>query len=129
MRCVSFTIPELYAGFGECRGILYDEQNVLRFEFQVQDKLAGLLKSRVKSVRIPVEQIVSVQLTKGWFGSTWLGVKIVIQSSSLEAFKELPGATQGKVELTIARADVATAEAFVDGLYASHSVSPSHLPT
>ena len=125
MRCVPFSIPELYAGFGECRGMLYDEQSVLRFEFQVQDKLAGLLKSKVKSVRIPVEQIVSVQLTKGWFGSTWLGVKIVIQSTSLDALKELPGVTQGKVELTIARADVAAAETFVNGLYAAASVVSS----
>jgi hypothetical protein len=118
MRCVPFLIPELYAGFGECRGILYDEQNAFRFEFQVQDKLAGLLKSRVKTVRVPVEQIVSCQLTRGWFGSTWLGVKIVIQASSLDALKDVPGATQGKVELTIARPDVAAAESFLDGLYA-----------
>jgi hypothetical protein len=122
MRSVPFSLPSLYAGFGEGHGVLFDEQEALRFEFQVKDKLGGWLKGKVKNVRVPVNQIVSVQLTKGWLGSTWLGVKIIIQASGLEVLRDIPGASQGKLELSVARNDVAAAEAFVDGLYTDPEV-------
>ena len=74
MRSVPYSIPSLYAGFGECHGVLHDDGEALRFEYQVRDKLGGLIKGKVKTSRVPVDQIVSVQLTKGWLGATWLGV-------------------------------------------------------
>jgi hypothetical protein len=51
MNMVPFKIDDLYGGLGECHGLLRDEGENLCFEFQTQDSLAGVLKSRVREVR------------------------------------------------------------------------------
>lgn len=112
-----FTISEVYAGLGECHGLLKDEGEHLTLEFQVRDSLAGVLKSKVRQVQIPLDEVVSLTLTKGWLGTSWLGVKVVIQTSRLEAVKDVPGASQGRVDLGIARKDVEAAEMFVAHFY------------
>jgi hypothetical protein len=117
MNMVPFTIEDLYGGLGECHGLLRDEGENLCFEFRTQDSLAGLIRSRVREVRIPVKELVSVQLTKGWLGTTWLGVTIVIQAAKLDTLKEVPRSSQGRVELSIARKDADAAEKFVASLH------------
>ncbi len=117
MRSVPFTISSLFAGLGQCHGIIYDEGDSLRFEYQIKDSISGILKSGVKQVSIPVQQIISVELIKGWLGSVRTGVKIVLQGASLDSFKDLPGMNHGKIELSINRANTTLAQEFVDGLY------------
>ncbi|MFT3879080.1 MAG: hypothetical protein QM703_05390 [Gemmatales bacterium] len=117
MRSVPFTITSLFAGLGQCHGIVYDEEDSLRFEFQIKDSISGILKSGVKQVRIPVQQIISVDLVKGWLGSVRAGVKIILQGALLDSLKELPGMNQGKIELCISKANAALAQEFVEGLY------------
>ncbi len=117
MNMVPFTINELYGGLGECHGLLRDEGENLCFEFQTQDSLAGLIKSRVREVRIPVKELVSVTLTKGWLGTSWMGVTIVIQATKLDTLKDIPRSSQGRVELSIARKDRDAAEKFVANLH------------
>jgi hypothetical protein len=112
-----FKIGEIYAGFGECHGLLRDEGEHLTIEFQVQDSVAGVLKSKIRHVQIPLDEIVSLTLTKGWLGTSWLGVKVAIQTSRLETLKDVPGASQGRIELSIARKDVEAAEMFVAHFY------------
>jgi len=117
MNTVPFTLDNVWAGFGEGEGLLHDEGKQLRLEFQIKDALLGTLKSGVKQITIPFDDLVSVTLTKGWLGASWLGVKIVIQTRSLEMLKDVPGASQGRVELCVARKNVAAAEKFVDDLH------------
>lgn len=117
MNMVPFTIGDLYGGLGECHGLLRDEGDHLGFEFQTQDSLAGLIRSSVKEVRAPLKELVSVTLTKGWLGTTWLGVTIVIQAARLETLKDVPGMNQGRVELSIARKDRDAAEKLVADLH------------
>lgn len=117
VRSVPFTISSLYAGLGQCHGIVYDEGDSLRFEYQIKDSISGILKSGVKQVRIPVQQIISVDLVKGWLGSVRAGVKIVLQGASLDSFKDLPGTNQGKVELCINKANASLAQEFIEALY------------
>jgi hypothetical protein len=119
---VPFTI-ETWAGFGECRGLVRDDGENLVLEFQVSDSVAGLLKLPLKQVRVPIRALASVQLTKGWLGTTWLGVTIVLQGTSLETFKALPTASAGRVELRIAGKDAAWAEKFVAGLHENDATS------
>jgi len=116
VRSVPFTIPSLF-GLGQCHGIVYDEGDHFRFEYQVKDSISGMIKSAVKQVKIPVQEINSVQLIKGWLGSTWMGVKVVLQANSFETFKDIPGMTHGKIELEVTKANAAQAEEFVNGLY------------
>ena len=116
MNAVPFSL-DAFGGLGECHGLLKDEEAFLSLEFQTQDAVAGILKSDVKYVRIPWDDLVSIALTKGWLGTNWLGVKIVIQTTNLEILKDVPGATQGRIELSIARKDVEDAEYFIDDVY------------
>ena len=119
MNTVPFTIGDLYGGLGECHGLLRDEGEHLGFEFQTRDSVAGIIKSGVKQVRVPLKELVSVSLTKGWLGTSWLGVKIVVQAGRLETLKDVPGMSQGRVELSIARKDRDAAEKFVADLHQS----------
>jgi len=117
MSTVPFTLENVWAGFGEGEGLLHDEGTQLRLEFQLKDGVFGAVKSGVKQIVIPFEDLVSVTMTKGWLGTSWLGVKIVIQTRRLETLQDVPGASQGRVELCISRKNVAAAEKFVDDLH------------
>jgi hypothetical protein len=117
MNAVPFTVGHLYAGFGQCDGLLRDEGDQLALEFQIKDALAGILKTGVRQARFPLKDLVSVTLTKGWLGNTWLGVTINLQAARMETFQDVPGATQGRLELHVARKDIAAAERFVSGLH------------
>ena len=121
MNSVPFTLSELYGGLATCDGLLRDEGEKIVLEFQVKDAVAGFIKSGVREVRVPLKDLVSVTLTKGWLGTSWLGVKIVIQAARMELLKDVPGASQGRVELHIARKDRDLAERFVADLHEQDS--------
>ena len=112
MDTVPFTLSDVYAGFGECDGLLHNEGTHLCLEYQVKDGIVGVLKSDIKLVRIPIDDIVSLTLTKGWFGTKW-GVKLVIQCDRMDALQDIPGASQGRVELSISAKNVQAADEFV----------------
>ena len=116
MNTCPFTL-NIYAGFGTCEGMLRNEGGYLDVEFQNKDAVAGILKSDVQLVRIAIKDLVSVTITKGWLGTSWMGVKIVLQAAKLETLKEIPGMSQGKVEFSVARKDRELAERLVDGLH------------
>ncbi len=122
MNVVPFSISNVYAGFGECRGLLKDEGQHLTLELQMQDAIAGILKSPVQKIYIPIGDVVSLTLTKGWLGNGWLGVKLVLQTSNVGLFGDLPGTSQGRVQLGISRRDIHDAEQFV----ADFHNSPEH---
>jgi hypothetical protein len=123
MDTVRFTLNDVFAGFGEGHGLLRNEGTHLCLEYQVQDGIVGVLKSEVRQVRIPFEDVASVTLTKGWFGMNWWGVKIVIQGTRMEAFEDVPGASGGRVELSISGKDHEAAENFVYRLYSEEGSS------
>jgi hypothetical protein len=117
MNTVPFTLEQVWGGFGEGSGLIHDEGDRLRLEFEVKDGVFGAIKSGVKQVEIPFDELVSVTLTKGWLGTNWLGVKIVIQTKRMDALKDVPSASQGRIALCVARKNVAAAEKFVDNLH------------
>ena len=116
MNACPFTL-DLYGGLGRCEGVLRDEGGCLAVEFQNRDTLAGILKTDVRVVRVPLKELVSVTITKGWLGTSWMGVKIVLQAAKMETLKDVPGMIQGKVEFNIARKDRDAAERLVAGLH------------
>jgi hypothetical protein len=120
MDTVPFMLSNVFGGFANADGLLRNEGAQLCLEYQVSDGLVGVLKSGVKQLCIPMENLVSVTLTKGWFG---LGHKIVIQVDKLELLEDMPEASQGQIRLSIARKDHEAAEAFVERLY-QHEDSP-----
>jgi serine/threonine protein kinase len=112
IRALPFKV-ELYDGFGECHGLLRDEGDYLRLEFQSQDAFGGMIKSRVKHSQIAKSDISLIRLERRWFG---LATTLVLQANRFEAFSELPKMKAGRVELGIAREDRAAAERFIADL-------------
>ena len=110
MKTLPFSIPHLYWGFGECHGLIRDEGTHLCLEYQVQ---FGAFRTRPKTVRVPIKELQSVELHKGWFGNSAL----VLQAASLQAVGQVPGSRQGKVELRIDKKDLRQAQEMVTGLY------------
>ena len=117
MNTVPFTLDNVWGGFGEGAGLLHDEGSHLTVEYELKDGVFGAVKSGVKRLQIPFDDLVSVKLTKGWLGTSWLGLKIVIQTKRLDSLNGVPGASQGKVELPIARKNHELAEKFVADLH------------
>jgi len=111
MTSVPFT-QKVFGGLGECHGLIRPDGDCLVLEFQVQDSLGGIFRSRPKSVRVPLADLQSVELRGGWFSRS-----LVIQARSLISTANVPGSKQGRVEVKIARADVPAAERLVAGVY------------
>jgi hypothetical protein len=113
MNVVPFTIASdgLYSFIAECRGLLKGEGDHLTLETQQQDVWFKVFKSAVQSIRIPIREVVSIDLSEGWFCS-----KLMLQTSNVELLSELPEASQGRVRLKIARKDTEAAKRFVNDL-------------
>lgn len=117
MNTVPFTM-DIFAGFGHCEGILKDTgTGLIVIEYRNVDKFGGFLKSDVRQIDVPLKDLNSVTITKGWLGNTWLGVKIVFQAKDLLTLQDCPGMSKGRVEFGVDRKHVADAERFVDDLH------------
>jgi hypothetical protein len=112
MNSVPFTIEQLMCGFAQAHGLIHDDGDAVRIEFQIVDKILKSIKSKVDKVRLPLDQLESVSLEK-----SWLGTKIIVQAKRLELVEKIPGATGGRIELKIARKDRSLAAKFVEELH------------
>src|SRR5262249_44193834 len=99
MHAVPFSVSNVFAGLANCKGLLR-QQHDLDLEYQVKDAVLGMIVGDVQRVQVPLEELVSVTLTRGWLGMTWIGVKIVIQVAKMETLKNFPGMSQGRIELS-----------------------------
>ena len=119
MNVVPFKIATggFYDFVAEGRGPLKDEGDYLTLEVQQHDFWIGIFKSAVQSIRIPVDEVVSIELSKGWLGSYSLCVPLVLQTTKVELLNELPNASQGLVRLKIARKDIEAAKLFVEDFH------------
>ena len=113
MSTVPFTIPKLFGCLAECHGMLRGEGSSLVLEFQVQDNLFGWFRGSPKIVRLPLDQLESIEMQAGWFRAS----NLVIRAKSLAAVAPVPGSRQGRIELRIAKKDRKAAEQFVAGAY------------
>ncbi len=62
-----FKQKEIYLGLAEISGLLRIVDQTLEFEYQVKDTTLGFLDSGVKSCRIPLRIIDSIEVEKKWF--------------------------------------------------------------
>jgi hypothetical protein len=122
MDTIPVTLDDVYAGFADAEGLLRNETTHLCLEYQVKDGILGVLKSEVHELRIPMENVASVILTKGWLGTKWFGVKLIIQADRMETFEDVPGASHGRLKLKISRQYREAAEDFVYNLHRSGKV-------
>lgn len=116
MNVVPFHSDDMYGGLARCNGLLKDVGDALILEIQVQDNIVGVIKSAVQEIRIPIGDVVSLDMKTGWLGSN-LGVKLVLQTNRVELLDAIPTASQGRAELSIARKDVPCAEQFMKSFH------------
>lgn len=124
MQWVPFTLTLQPSAPPDVRGMLYDEVSHLRLEYQLEQNGAEH-RAEVKHLRIPMAEVLSVFVMKGWQKSSWVGVKIVLQLAKPERCKGFPGLHQGRLELNVSKANAPLAEAFVHGLYGNDLATPA----
>ena len=122
MNVVPFKIATggFYDFIAEGRGLLKDEGDYLTLEVQQHDVWLEFFKSPVQTIRIPVHEVVSLELTNGWLGAYSLCVPLVLQTTNTELLNNLPAASQGRIRLKIARKDIEAAERFVEDFHDRH---------
>jgi hypothetical protein len=98
MESVPFTIPNVYQGFAETRGVARLEGDDLVLEFQTKDSVFGVLKSVIKRVKLPLSEIASIEFQKKYF-SSWLSVRM----RGVNIAQDVPNDGQGGISLQIAR--------------------------
>jgi len=110
---VPFELDAVYGGLAQTRGLISSEGDRLRLQFQSQDAILGVIRSGVGQIDIPMADVASVHLKKSWFG--WIQ-ELVIQVTRLDLVQTLPGVTQGRLVLQVARKDRVAAERFASEL-------------
>jgi hypothetical protein len=115
-----FKTGRFYDFVAEGRGLLKDEGEYLTLEFQQQDVWLGIFKSAVEWIRVPVNEVVSLELTKGWLSDYSLSAPLILQTTNLQLLDDMPAASQGRVQLKIARKDMEAAERFVEDFHSRH---------
>jgi len=110
-----FTVPDLFAGFAQGKGLASVSASELVLEFVVKETVLDVFKSGMKEIRIPQAEVDVVRLKRGWFGA-----KVYIRLKSMKWLADLPGCDNGEVTLHVARRDRDQAAAFVRRLGPVH---------
>lgn len=97
--CVPFH-QETMAGFGRVVGSVSATKELVRIEYRLTDNLFQGIKTQLKSVDVPVNQITSFKLKHGVFSST-----LSLSVTSARLLGDLPGSEVGRVALEIDRPD------------------------
>lgn len=85
-------------GFAEAQGLIHIKKDSLVLEFEVQDAFGGFIKSDLKEIIIPFDEIESLAYKKGFWGA-----KVLIEGNSMRTFEDVPGSEQGRCQLKIKR--------------------------
>lgn len=107
-QSLPFSIPNVYEGFATAHGIARMTSAGLTLEFEVKDGIVGMIKSGVREVQIPMDDLHLLELRKGW-----LRTRLFIRTRRMTAVDRVPGNRAGTIELRVAREDRPIAEALV----------------
>ena len=98
MYSIPFTFPDTYGGLAEADGIARFDGHSLILEFQVKDAVFGLVKSEVKEVMLPIDEIANIDFKRGKFRG-----QITIRTHSVSAVEEIPEQKGGEFVISIKR--------------------------
>lgn len=104
------TLPyrsDCYQGLLDVQGIVGLDGDDLVFEFEVRDAFLGLLRSRIREVRVPITQVEAIAMSEGWFHSY-----VIVRGRKLTTLEALPGAFT-EARLRVKRPDRARAKSLV----------------
>ena len=91
---IPFVLPEMYHGLAEGHGRLHVGEEGLRLEYRVKDAVFGLLKSSVREVFLPYDDIEEFEYREGWFRR-----RFFIHIRSMHTASDFPGAEEGRIVL------------------------------
>ncbi len=117
---VPFTIDKVYGGLARADGILRFDGRALTLEFQVKDDVVGYMASGVKTVTVPLSEVVSLDWILGWFGRK---TTLELRTDKLHTLRDVPRSEHGIVRLRIARSDVPSAQQMADAV--QRTISPA----
>ena len=108
MESLPFSISDVYEGLAEVEGTARCEDDVLILEFQTHDSLVGLLKSKVKTIHLPLHALAAIHFQQQLFTAC-----VTLRVHSMSLVQDIPGSCQGEVRLHVARKHRKVAHAFV----------------
>ena len=108
MESLPFSISDVYEGWAEVEGTARCADDVLILEFQTHDSLVGLLKSKVKTIHLPLQALAAIDFQHNFFTAY-----VTLRVHSMRLVQDLPGNAQGEVRLYVARKHREVAHAFV----------------
>ena len=107
-----FTVPNLFAGFAEGKGLAKVSPSELILEVVVKETVLDVFKSGMKEIHIPRSEVDVVRLKRGWFGA-----KVYIRLKSMKWLADLPSCDNGEITLHVARRERDQAAEFVQMLW------------
>lgn len=108
VRSLPFTMSDAFEGLAETYGIAAVENGVIALQFQTKDAIIGAIKSGIKDVQIPVENLEEISFNK----SIW-GHKVTMRVNDLALVQDIPGQSTADLKLSTARKDADQAIDFV----------------
>lgn len=112
------TIPfrfDSHGGFGEVKGLARLDEFGLELQFSTRDAVFGVIKSDMRSLRIPLDSLLSVRFSAGFL---WLMPSIELRVRDLKVLEGLPESEEGRVKLRVKFAERHDARSFVSDLEA-----------
>jgi|ETN07SMinimDraft_1059922.scaffolds.fasta_scaffold54976_2 hypothetical protein len=107
-----FNIPikfkDSYEGLAESSGLLSMDDNQFIIQFETKDAFLGVIKSGLKTIQIPLKNVIELGYKKSIFGN-----KITILVDDLSYIEEVPNRDNNQVTLIIERKHIETAIDFV----------------
>jgi hypothetical protein len=104
----TFSIPiklsDSFEGFAESKGLLLLKNGAIIIQFQTKDAILGMVKSDLKNVDIPLENLIEISYKKSIFGN-----KLILLVDNLSFVELLPSSDSNEIVLSIARKDIDTA--------------------
>jgi len=101
----SYSIPvklkDSFEGFAESKGLLSIAKDTLVIQFQTKDAILGMVKSDLKEVCIPINNVIELGYKKSLFGN-----KLSVKVDDLKILREFPESDNNELILSIARNDI-----------------------
>lgn len=104
---IGFTTTDS-TGMTETQGLISIEDKKLVLEYQTMDAFLGILKSSIKLVEIPVQDLNNIRLEQRLWNAD-----LVLQGKNMRVFKNTPGSSAGKLRLRVNRPSVRAAARLV----------------
>lgn len=110
------TIPfhfDSHGGLGEVKGLARMDEYGLELQFSTRDALFGVIKSDLRSLRVPFDALLSVRYSAGFL---WLMPSVQLRVRDLQVLAGLPESEDGRVKLCIKFGDRHDGRAFARDL-------------